>query len=304
MECWIITEGMAGTENQCIGVTEALGLEPRIIRLQLRQPWKTLTPHLPFLQSWSFIPALRGPWPDLLITSGRKAIAAAQYIKKQNPRTFIVHLQDPRTATDVFDLIAVPHHDKLRGHHVIVTDGAPNRINADRLNAAPRPFQADKPLVGVLIGGDSKTHRLTPAVMARLSGQLQQLAQDYKFLITVSRRTSPAQVHQLTAALSGTDAYLWDGTGDNPYFSILAQADTLLVTNDSASMISDAGTTGKPVYLIPLEGSSPKFERLYRHFKALGVARDFEGILENWSYPPLADAQKIADFVRKASGLF
>lgn len=304
VNCWIVTEGMAGTENQCLGVADALDVAPIVHRITLRQPWKMLTPHLPFEHSWTFIPALHGPWPDLLITSGRKAIAAARYIKKQNSQAFVVHLQDPRCNTNIFDLIAVPHHDALRGDHVIVTDGAPNRITPRKLAAAPHPSPSDKPSVGVIIGGDSKTHRLTRSVMEDIATDLQFIARRHKVLATVSRRTNPALVPILKDALEHTDAFVWDGAGDNPYFGILAHADWLLVTNDSASMLSDAATSGKPVYLLPLEGRSRKFERLYARFKELGIARDYDGVLENWAYTPLADAQKIADSIRKASGLF
>ncbi len=304
VNCWIITEGMAGTENQCLGVAEALGIHADVKRMTLRQPWKMLSPYIPFEQSWSFVPALHGPFPDLLITSGRKAIAAARYIKKQNPKTFTLHLQDPRISPRNFDLVAVAHHDALRGDNVVVTDGAPNRITPERLSSAPPIYTSTKPLVGVLIGGNSKTHRLSDEGMDSLIQQLEMIARDYALLITVSRRTDASQARKLIDALKQTDAYIWDGSGHNPYFSILAHASYLLVTNDSVSMLSDAATTGKPLYMLELDGRSPKFDRFYAHFRNLGVARPFNGVLENWAYSPLADAQKIADAVRKASGLF
>lgn len=301
---WIITEGMAGTENQCLGVAEALGMAPSVMRVTLRSPWKQLSPWLAYEQAWSFVPPLHGPWPDILVTSGRKAIAAARYIKSQNPATFTVHIQDPHISPDQFDLVAVPHHDRLRGKNVIVTDAAPNRITDKKLSLAAPPSPSPKQSVGVLIGGNSKTHTMTDRVMDTLIAHLTSLAGAYKLLVTVSRRTSAAQTQKLTAALQNTDAYIWDGTGENPYFGILAQADFLLVTNDSTSMIADAATTGKPVYLIPLEGGSAKFARLYDHLRDLGAVRDFTGILESYTYPPLRDAQKIAENIRKASGLF
>ncbi len=84
MYCHIITEGMIGTQNQCEGVSNALNLDPKIIQIGLHQPWKTLTPWVGFEQPFTFYPRLEHPFPDLLITSGRKSIAAARYIKKKN----------------------------------------------------------------------------------------------------------------------------------------------------------------------------------------------------------------------------
>ncbi|HRC26579.1 MAG TPA: ELM1/GtrOC1 family putative glycosyltransferase, partial [Alphaproteobacteria bacterium] len=58
--CWVVCEaGLTGTENQCLGVAEALGIVPDIKRITLRQPWKTLAPWLGFTQDGSFIPPLR-----------------------------------------------------------------------------------------------------------------------------------------------------------------------------------------------------------------------------------------------------
>ena len=55
----------------------------------------------------------------------------------------------------------------------------------------------------------------------------------------------------LRDTLAGDKNFIWDGAGKNPYFAMLGWADAILVTADSVSMLSDACTTGKPVYLIP-----------------------------------------------------
>ena len=181
LNCWVVTEGMAGTENQCLGVVEALGLEAKIIQIGLRQPWKTLSPWLGFEGSYSFTKPLTPPWPDLLIAAGRKSVAASRYIKKQSGgKTFTVQLQDPKTAPGQFDLVAVPHHDTLRRENVILTHGAPNRLTHEKLNQARQEFAPQfetlkAPRIAVLIGGNSRTHKLTSDIMKQLVGQLKNL---------------------------------------------------------------------------------------------------------------------------------
>lgn len=304
LTCWVVSEGMAGTENQCIGVAEALGMTPEIKRIKLRQPWKSLSPWLGVEQENSFLPPLRGPWPDLVIASGRKAIAAARFIKKQSRgKAFTVYLQDPRISPSNFDLVAVPFHDKARGPNVIVTDGAPNRITPAKLDAARDQFAEEfsglaKPKLGILIGGNSKTHTMTKAMITKLASDLHALSAEYDMMITASRRTPEEFQKMLRAALPGV--YFWDGRGDNPYFGILAYADVLLVTEDSASMLSDAGTTGKPVYKIALQGGSPRFDKLYGHLQEIGAVRPFDGEIARWSYPPLNDSGKVAAAIAKA----
>lgn len=165
---WIITEGMAGTENQCLGVTDALGVVPVVKRIGLRFPWNILSPYLGCECAATFTEKLTGPWPDLLLTSGRKAIAAARYIKKQSGgKTFTVHIQDPRVNPAAFDLLAIPAHDPTRAANVCVTTATPNRITADKLAVAREKYaplfeRLAAPRVAVLIGGSTKSHQFVP----------------------------------------------------------------------------------------------------------------------------------------------
>ena len=302
MTCWVVTEGIAGTENQCIGVAEALGVEPNVKQIKLREPWKSLSPYLGFETWWSFDPLLYSPWPDLLIAGGRKSIAVSRYIKKMSlGQTFTVQLQDPRIKPHHFDLVAVPAHDPLRGKNVIVTTATPNRITDEKLRRAHTQFKnklgaLPSPRVAVLIGGNSKTHKMTEETVNQLIAQLNAL--DAGLMITVSRRTPEHFREKLKAALQGENIYFWDGNGDNPYFGFLAHADYILATNDSASMLSEAATTGKPVYSIPLQGGSEKFNALYSALKNRGALREFEGKLEHWDYEPLRDSKKVADAIK------
>ena len=301
--CWIITEGIAGTENQCLGVAEALGVEPTIKRITLRQPWKALSPYLGFEQSGSFSPAFAPPWPDLLIASGRKSIAASRYIKKASRgKTFTVQIQDPRISPRHFDLVAVPAHDPTRGDNVLVTTAAPNRITPKRLNDARGTFQnalslLPTPRVAVMIGGNSRAHKMTAEATRKLCGQLLNL--DAGLMVTASRRTGEENSAILSENLKGENIYFWDGQGENPYFAFLAFADYIIVTADSVSMLSEAATTGKPVYMIDLEGGTERFDRFHQGLIDKGIVRRFEGALESWTYEPVNDATLIADEIKK-----
>lgn len=298
MHCWVVTEGIAGTENQCIGVAEALGVKPVIKRIQLREPWKTFSPYLGFENWWSFDPLQFAPWPDLIIAGGRKSIALSRYIRRITDRAcYTVQIQDPRIPADNFDLVAVPEHDSLRGKNVIVTKASPNRINSERLNRESYKFKATfdvlpDPKVAVLIGGNSKTHSMNEDNVQNIIQTLKSL--EAGLMITVSRRTPEKFRSILAEALNGPNVYFWDGQGENPYFAILGHADAIFVTNDSASMISEAATTGKPVYVLPLKGGSAKFDRFYNALYNADIIRDYRGQLEKWSYPPLNDAVMVA----------
>lgn len=306
--CWIVCEdGLIGTENQCLGIAESMGFDTKIMRINLKQPWRSLTPYIGFENKNIFGVELSPPWPDLLITGGRKAVAASRFIKKASGgRTFSVHLLDPKISPDSFDLVIVPAHDDLRGNNVIVTVAAPNRIKPDKLNVPAQSFseltRLSSPRTAVLIGGNSKTHILPPAVMGDIVDRISELPGS--LMITDSRRTPAESKLVLREMLKNRkDCFIWDGKGENPYFAMLSLADFIVVTNDSASMISEACTTGKPVYMIQIEKRADKkavrIDKLLTKLQDLKVLRIFDGTLEQWSYEPLDDAAYIANKIRK-----
>lgn len=303
---WVITEGLAGTENQCLGVAEALGVTPVVKRVGLRQPWKALSPYIACETARTFTgDALAAPWPDLVIASGRKSIAAVRYIKKQNPETFCVQIQDPRISSTAFDLIAVPEHDPTRGQNVIVTTSSPNRVTAEKLTAAKEQFRArfeplPSPRIAVLIGGTSKSHTLDVPQTHDICEQLMALIQTgHSLMVTTSRRTGEGPTRIIRLSLQSDRSVIWDGTGDNPYFGMLAWADAIVVTSDSVSMMSDAATTGKPVYVIPLKGGSSRLDAAVTTLISRNVARGFTVPLQPYTYAPLQDAANIAAEIRR-----
>ena len=127
--CWIVTEGLTGTENPCRGVADALGWEHTIKQVVPRFPWAQLGPWLRIGGRHAY-PHSAGifdrPPPDLVITSGRKAILAGLELKRRGSR--LLHIQDPKISARHFDLVAAPRHDPVRGENVIITDTAPSRI--------------------------------------------------------------------------------------------------------------------------------------------------------------------------------
>ena len=110
-----------------------------------------------------------------------------------------------------------------------------------------------------------------------------------------AKRLSAAQVAK---ALNAKHAFLWDGKGDNPLLGMLAHADAILVTSDSTNMMVEAAGTGKPVHILQLASSNPKFDRLVDKLTEMGVARLFKGRIENWTYDPLNETARIADLIR------
>jgi mitochondrial fission protein ELM1 len=306
---WAVHDGKIGMANQVLGLAEAVGYPVIEKSVALRAPWRHLAPSLWLHPMAALRPEsarLEPPWPDLLIACGRAVTALALAVKRaSHGRTLWVQVQDPRFARRHVDLMVVPQHDPARGENVLLTMGAVHRVVPASLEAGRTRFAGlfsalPRPLVGVLIGGSNRVYRLTPAVAASLGRQLAALAKrGLGIAITPSRRTSEGALKAMMEPLQGVPHYIWNGTGENPYLGLLANADALVVTGDSVNMLSEAASTGKPVHVVALEGGSTKFRRFHELFRRAGIVRPFTGEIERWTYQPPDDTERAAAEIRR-----
>jgi uncharacterized protein len=305
MNVWSVTTGEAGMRSQALGLAEALGFPFEERRIRLRRPWSWLPGHLcpfPLIGLDSAHDPLAPPWPDILITCGRRSTAVSIAIRKRSKgKTLTVHLQNPQTPLSAFDLVVAHPHDGIEGENVLLVETALHRVTPEILRDARARFapifgDLPSPRLGVLLGGRTKNGGFRASdVEALLRGLDDHLAQGGSILITPSRRT---EAH-VTAALReryAADArvFLWDGSGENPYFGILAFSDRMLVTADSVSMISEAIGTGLPVAVFPLEGLARRHKLLLDRLHELGHVLRFGAPDPVLRPPPLPSATIVA----------
>ena len=213
----------------------------------------------------------------------------------------MVQLQDPLRPPSLFDLVAPPNHDVLRGVNVFSVTGAPHRVTPERLAEELAPFKArlnsfPRPHIVALVGGRSRAFDLSAARAERLAGQIGDAvrASGGALFLTFSRRTPTGAEALMRTSLADIPGLIWDGEGVNPYFAFLATADVVLVTEDSANMPTEAAATGRPVYLLEMDGSQARKQRFHAELTKLGIARRFKGRLESWSYAPLRETERLA----------
>lgn len=306
---WVLTDGKAGDEVQCLGVAERLGITPDVRRIAPRKPFAWLMPRGPIDPRES--PErpgspIRPPFPDILIASGRRAVPYVRAVRKaSNGATFTVFLKDPRIGTGTADLIWVSGHDRLRGDNVLVTTTSPHRLAPERLaqarQAPPAAIAAlPSPRAAVLVGGDSRHHRFRPDDIARFADGLDALARSGVALMgSRSRRTTPDLDKAVSAVFARHGGWWWDGAGDNPYVALLANADAVVTTADSTNMIGEATATGVPILVFEPHGGHGKLAKFLEALKREGAVHHFEGRLEGARYEPVDSTQAIADAVRQ-----
>jgi len=255
---------------------------------------------------------ITAPWPDIVIASGRQSIPYARKIKKASGgKTFIAILQNPKVDPSNFDLVWAPEHDQLTGPNLLSTLTAPNRITPEKLTKAAgelsqRYAALPQKKIAVVLGGPNKVYQFSSDDMRNIAKMLRKLAEHENagLMVTTSRRTTAEATAVLREELRSVphDIYdaLSDAPEDNPYPGLLGLADAVIVTCDSHNMVGEATVTGKPVYVVELGGGSAKFRRFLDALYVNNVARQFDGLLETWSYAPLNATQEIAAAIAAA----
>ena len=308
----------AGLRAQTLGLSEALARRTAI-RVEIRpfglRRWAARLP--PAL--WRRAARIRPDWPRLthpgaraalaplpdgpvvVIGAGRPSAPLTAALRAQRADAFAVQILDPEIDLELFDLVATPAHDGLRGERVVETLGSIGRVTAalarraaDR--QAARFAHLPKPRVAILVGGRSRDFLWRPEDEARLvSSCLEIAAAGFGVVATPSARTPRRLVEALVRALPESSAWVWGGQGENPYPAMLGLASAALVTEDSVNMASEAASTGVPVHLFPLASRAPRMAAFQDALIARGAARRYAGRIERWTYAPLAEADRVAD---------
>lgn len=316
---WVLSDGKAGDEIQCLGVAETVaervgppGNEGGTCHIETR----TIAPRAPWrwfarlgLLDPNEAPGrspgpLAPPLPDLVIASGRKTIPHIRALTGlPGKRPFTVFLKDPLTGPRIADFIWAPHHDAIEGANVLKTLTSPHRITERALATARNQARPEidglaAPRVAVLVGGDSRHHTFGDEDITRFVAHLRtSLAGGASLMISTSRRT-PSALRNALQDLSGDDAvFLWDGAGDNPYLKMLAHADALVVTADSVNMVGEATAIGKPVHIFHPQGGHHKITRFLDGLENTGIVKNFTGHLETGSRPSLNSTPEIAEAI-------
>lgn len=305
---WTLTEGHAGMRAQTEGLAEAMGLAATAKDLRARLPWDWLPGRLWPAPLACVTPRLVPPWPDIAISSGNVAAPVAAALREKGARA--VHVQNPKLDLRRFDVVVANRHDGIAGPNVIVTRttihrATPARLEAARAAWAERFAHLPRPLVAVLVGGSNGRFTLDAAVGAALADRLAAMMQADRcgLYVTPSRRTDPAVTALLAERLRPLGAEVWDFTGDNPYFGLIASADAIVATMDSVSMVSEACATTAPVLIAALPGRSRRIGQFLAGLAADGRTRPFAGRLETWPVTPIDDTPDAAAEVRRRLGL-
>lgn len=262
---WLVIGDKLGDNAQVEVVAEALGwpIERKVLRF-LAQYQTGKPPFKPSLYhvDRSASDVLDPPWPDLVLTVGRRPSMAAMWIKAQSGgRTKVVIVGRPRRMLRDFDLVlATPQYRLPERDNVMRLDLPLMRVDPDKVAAGAAAWRERlaslaRPLTAVFVGGPTKPFVFNAAVTrAFLAALRESTGSAGALFVSTSRRTPPDIVATLEAELpAGSRLFCWTPNAtDNPYQGLLGLADRFVVTGDSVSMLVEVARLGKPLALFPL----------------------------------------------------
>ncbi len=281
---WVLLGRKAGDNTQVLALAERLGwsFEQKYI---VHRSWELLANRLLGVTLAGIdrkrSSPLVSPWPDLVISSGRRNEPVARWIQRQSGgvcRT--VHVGRPWADPGCFDLLVATPQYPIAGYPNVLMNPLPmHRLDDAVLSAARARWESrfealPRPRTVVLLGGNSGAFVFTKAKARRLGAMVNGLVRSRggSVLVTDSARTPAGVLEAFVAELKvPVHAHRWGGARDlNTYPGYLATADQFVVTADSVSMVAEAECTGKPVYLFSLDDGPDWWKRAYNYrFDAL-----------------------------------
>ncbi len=280
---WLLTGHKAGDNSQVTALAEALGW-PYEVKHFSYKPWELVTNRLLGTTLAGIdrgaSSRLHAPWPELVITAGRRNEPVARWIQRQSPTTRLVHIGRPWSPLSVFDLIIttpqyfLPEQANILHNHLPLHGMKVQRLAQAASTWKGRFSDLPRPWFAVLIGGDSGPFVFTKQKGRQLGRLVNELAQreNGALLISNSARTPKAVYRSLLGEIQ-VPAYVhtWQaGQSENPYLAYVQLADELVVTGESMSMLTEASYTGKPLHIFNPgdEGAWWRYSHNYR-FKPL-----------------------------------
>jgi mitochondrial fission protein ELM1 len=263
---WVILSDKQGDNGQVETIVDAL-------------PWPVEHKYVHMLPQWvlgkpRYRPSLdhidpkqsdliEAPWPDLILTVGRRPSMVALWIRKQSGnRTKIVLVGKPSGHMLDFSLVVASAENQMPPMDNFLPTTLPlMRISEADVAAEAAAWQSrfeklDKPLIAMFIGGETNPFVMNRKVADDLVATARWVVDELGGTpyVTTSRRTTPEVIEVLRQTLPPQTVFFeWEaGSPDNPYRALLGSADGFIVTGESVSMMVEVIYLHKPLAIFPL----------------------------------------------------
>lgn len=264
---WLLLAEKAGDNAQVEALASALPWPVEVRRIEIRSRWRVAKPRVrPTLDHVDIEASdpLEPPWPDLLVTMGRRTSSVALWIQQRSGgRTKIVLIGKPSGSADRMALMVgsaellLPPLPQVLKIRLPLLRMDPERVAKAAERGRPRFEALPRPLIAFLIGGPTRPYVYDETVTQRLLALARQvLDQGGTPYLTTSRRTPEALAEALERDLpEGARLYRWQAdtpAEENPFLGLLGLSDGCVVTADSASMVVEVASLGRRLAILDL----------------------------------------------------
>jgi len=307
LKALLLTEGMHGMISQVEGMAKALNTEYIHETVRLNFPWNLIPPKLTPVSNAILknkIYLNENDNVDIIISCGRKSVVPSVILKKKNPKIFTIHIQDPKVSLSNFDVIVAPEHDGLNGNNVYSSKGAIHYITKSEIDKTKSYLMKNinnEKVVSLILGGPNKYYKFDNDQLINIFNMIKSnfVSKGYSVIVIPSMRT-PKDSIELAIREMETCGHVVKGIDKQAYLSAYALANYVVVTCDSTSMISEAATSGKPIFVAHMKPkkNNYRFQKFFRLFREMGIIRDLGEKVETWTYNKHNEAERIGNLIR------
>lgn len=331
MTIWVLKDNRIGSSKQAEFLAKAIG-KPYEVKNIVYNKYITLPNFLKpnrvgvdFEKSDSLFVAnidVDSGRPDVIIFAGRRLAGIAVYLKEYHEKSAkkpvkLISILNPNLPFKNFDVILLPYHDtiskKNKYKNLINFTGA--LCNSDlKITKEVSDYWGSKlelcrkPLILWVIGGDVKNKRMNSKKIGDITAKISDMVLGYNgtLLVTTSRRTSEKCIAEIKANIACDNLlYIFGEKGaPNPYNLFLTKCDTVIVTCDSISMVSEIATLGKNLYMyIPNEVVKEKHRIFCKNMFEKSVAKPFDFNTEKLETINMKKLDEITEIVEQIKGM-
>ena len=307
LKALLLTQGMHGMISQVEGMAKALNVEFRHKIVRLSFPWNLIPPKFTPVSEIILkdkIYLTENDDLDLIISCGRKSVIPSILLKKKNPKLFTIHIQNPKVNLKNFDAVVAPDHDNVNGDNVYSSKGAIHYITETEINKAKEYLRGkikSNKIISIILGGPNKYYSFNKNHIIKIFNQIKSdfISKGYEAIVVPSMRT-PKKIIELAISEMGTCGHVVNSVDKQAYLSAYALATYVVVTCDSTSMISEAATSGKPVFVAHMKAkkNNYRFKKFFELFKDMGIIKDLGEKTEVWEYQKYNEAERISKILK------
>jgi len=276
----ILSDGRAGHLNQSIAFAKCMNEEYEVVSIKFRSKWlKWLSIifdklHLStdLLYSQYIIEDAKY---DMIVSTGSSTYYLNKFLS-QKLHSKSIAMMLPRGYRLNFDLIFAQMHDNPPKARNI------KEIPANYANVEPKSIYKSKgPSIGIVIGGNNKYFTFSEEKLKIQLDLIKKHYQGYEIAMTTSPRTS-LNINHLIKEYRFDYTVIYAETPVNPIPDFIDQCETVFITADSTSMISEVLAFGKSnVIVLPLEGKKEnKFTKFIARLQEQEYLHVFDGTFQ------------------------